>query len=66
MNSTIGRARRAEAIRRASTSVAAPTVANRDRDGLLLAHKDHEPLASGEFLSLAGVLLADEIEGARP
>ena len=33
-------------------------VANRDRDGLLLANKDHEPLASGEFLSLAGVLLA--------
>ena len=53
---------RAEAIR-LRPAPPARTVANRDRDGLLLAHKDHEPLVSGEFLSLAGVLLAGRNRG---
>src|ERR1700677_4478421 len=41
-------ARRAEAICRASTTVAGRYVANGDRDGLLLADEDHEPLAAGD------------------
>ena len=63
MNSTVGR--RAEPKPFVELRPASPprNVANRDRDGLNLAHKDHEPIASGEFLSLAGVLLAGRNRG---